>query len=1048
VAELAEFQRAAVARIVARLRDANGSHRFLLADEVGLGKTLVARGVIEEMRRHSKEAGFTVVYVCSNSEIAGQNRDKLCPEKGAAHSPGRLTLLSLQSSAVNRRREDGQVQIFSFTPNTSLQIGNATGVKQERRLLMYLIMRVWGRHVNRQKWRDFFRCSAGRQGWDTEARFYPLRRDFLRVVASEVQQRLRGEWGQESLKLIEPDTGKERSPLPLRDCLEECVDTFREEDKRTHKNRNLVIGRLRHCLARVALDFLRPDLIILDEFQRFSDILENASKEGSIVGKLFGAPGSSILILSATPYRLYTLQHESEDHHADFMRTYEFLKNKKDGISHMREMLKQFRSRLEEGRWLNSTDQQLRDLKQEIEDELKLVMCRTERNWYLDGADKGVSEVWDSAEESPRPIHGELLEYIRLREFLLLQKIADWNITDFWKSSPSLLSFMDGHYALVRRLRIQRAKVPSTIFRKPDELDGVGENNLKFRLLFKKVFGDKLAQKSDGKANRWKYLWIGPTYTYYKDQFYGDNGPRKYLVFSHWKFVPKAISIVVSDELVRRLGRRRKRQQSAPLQFRARLAFYPLDVCYPSPVLAESIRQTVQGQRTGDRLPREVLHNAEKRVKELLLAAGIEVATTQSVPVWRIVARLEALSPFAEHVRRGLNQSQVVSRHETSEHYPAYVAQYRKWMDDTDTPLAISPRWIRRLTLIALYSPAVCTLRAVASVFTDWAAHWLPVMDLCVNQMRSYFNKPLAQTVIRNEGGASLRSYTEKVIGYCQKAHFQAMMDEYVYLLRNVLQRGELPDLVAHLGRVFGMGTGQPLVNQRTRTGRMGTGQTAKAAHFALAFADDVSAESMQADGSTRRSAVRESFNSPLWPFVLATTSVGQEGLDFHLYCRDIVHWNLPSNPVDLEQREGRINRYSGFCIRQNIAKDFSLPTLSGTENIWTLVFGNLDRDLANNCQTKHGLCPHWVYQPTNRSTKEADDAMVKRHLLFYASSRDVARYRQLKSALVLYRLVFGQPRQQDIVERIMSQLHSAEISRVGPILAEYTINLSPLSKN
>jgi hypothetical protein len=1046
VAELAEFQRAAVARIVARLRDAKGSHRFLLADEVGLGKTLVARGVVEEMRCHSKEAGFTVVYVCSNSEIAEQNRDKLCPEKGAASSPGRLTLLSLQSSTVNRRREDGQVQIFSFTPNTSLQIGNASGVKQERRLLMYLIMRVWGRHVNRQKWRDFFRCSAGRPGWDTEAKFYPLRRDFLRVVASGFQQRLRAEWGKESLKLIDQDTGKERPPLPLRDCLEECVDTFREEDKRTHKNRNLVIGRLRHCLARVALDFLRPDLIILDEFQRFSEILENASKEGSVVGKLFGTPGSSILILSATPYRLYTLHHESEDHHADFMRTYEFLTNKKDGVSRMRETLKQFRSRLEEGRWLNSNDQELRDLKQNIENELKLVMCRTERNWYVDGADKGVSEVWDPRDESTRPIPGELLEYIRLREFLLLQKIADWNITDFWKSSPSLLSFMDGHYALVRRLRTQRAKVPLTIFRKPGELDGVGENNLKFRLLFKKLFGEKLDEKPNGTANRWKFLWMGPTYTYYKDQFYSDNGPRKYLVFSHWKFVPKAISIVVSDEIARRLSRRRKRQQSAPLQFRERLAFYPWDVCYPSPVLAEGIRQTVLGHGRSDQLPREVFRRAEKKVKELLAAAGIEIGTSQSVPVWRIVARLEALSPFAEQVRRGLNQS--VSRHEASEHYPAYVAQYRKWMDDRDTSLTISPRWIRRLTLIALYSPAVCTLRAVASVFTDLDTLWPCVMDLCVNQMRSYFNKPLVQTVVRNEGGASLRSYTEKVIGYCQKAHFQAMMDEYVYLLCNVLQRGELPDLVEHLGRVFGMGTGQPLVNQRTRTGRMGTGQTAKAAHFALAFADDVSPESMQADGSSRRSAVRESFNSPLWPFVLATTSVGQEGLDFHLYCRDIVHWNLPSNPVDLEQREGRINRYSGLSIRQNIAKDFSLPTLSGKENIWTLLFGNLDRDLATNGQTKHGLCPHWVYQPSNRSTKEADDSMVRRHLLFYASSRDVARYMQLKSALVLYRLVFGQPRQQDIVERIMSQLHSAEISKVGPILAEYTINLAPLGEN
>ena len=52
---------------------------------------------------------------------------------------------------------------------------------------------------------------------------------------------------------------------------------------------------------------------------------------------------------------------------------------------------------------------------------------------------------------------------------------------------------------------------------------------------------------------------------------------------------------------------------------------------------------------------------------------------------------------------------------------------------------------------------------------------------------------------------------------------------------------------------------------------------------------------------------LRRAFNSPFWPFVLTSTSVGQEGLDFHLYCHAVVHWNLPSNPVDLEQREGRV---------------------------------------------------------------------------------------------------------------------------------------------
>ncbi len=60
-------------------------------------------------------------------------------------------------------------------------------------------------------------------------------------------------------------------------------------------------------------------------------------------------------------------------------------------------------------------------------------------------------------------------------------------------------------------------------------------------------------------------------------------------------------------------------------------------------------------------------------------------------------------------------------------------------------------------------------------------------------------------------------------------------------------------------------------------------------------------------DQATNRAIdVRLAFNSPFRPFVLASTSVGQEGLDFHWYCRKIMHWNIPSNPQDMEQREGK----------------------------------------------------------------------------------------------------------------------------------------------
>src|SRR4030095_3396894 len=69
----------------------------------------------------------------------------------------------------------------------------------------------------------------------------------------------------------------------------------------------------------------------------------------------------------------------------------------------------------------------------------------------------------------------------------------------------------------------------------------------------------------------------------------------------------------------------------------------------------------------------------------------------------------------------------------------------------------------------------------------------------------------------------------------------------------------------------------------------------------------------------SRKDHVRQAFNSPFWPFVLVTTSVGQEGLDFHTYCHSVMHWNLPANPVDMEQREGRVHRYKGHAVRRNV---------------------------------------------------------------------------------------------------------------------------------
>ena len=126
--DLAAFQQAAVDHIVERLRDTRGSRRFLLADEVGLGKTIVARGVIDALAKRRREP-MKVIYLCSNAEIAEQNRGKLVENPGK--SVGRVTELALRPKAT-----DG-AQLFAFTPGTSLSSG--TGTRWERQLMLHLL---------------------------------------------------------------------------------------------------------------------------------------------------------------------------------------------------------------------------------------------------------------------------------------------------------------------------------------------------------------------------------------------------------------------------------------------------------------------------------------------------------------------------------------------------------------------------------------------------------------------------------------------------------------------------------------------------------------------------------------------------------------------------------------------------------------------------------------------------------------------------------------------------------------------------------------------
>ena len=142
-----------------------------------------------------------------------------------------------------------------------------------------------------------------------------------------------------------------------------------------------------------------------------------------------------------------------------------------------------------------------------------------------------------------------------------------------------------------------------------------------------------------------------------------------------------------------------------------------------------------------------------------------------------------------------------------------------------------------------------------------------------------------------------------------------------------------------------------------------------------------------------------------------------QEGLDFHPYCHAIVHWNLPSNPVDLEQREGRIHRYKGHAVRKNVAFKHGSAALMSFDP-WKMCFTQAVNERGDK---DNDLVPFWIYPLVGGSK-------IERYVPCLPLSSEVGRYETLKRSLAVYRMVFGQPRQDDLLVYLMDRYTKEQI--------------------
>lgn len=142
---------------------------------------------------------------------------------------------------------------------------------------------------------------------------------------------------------------------------------------------------------------------------------------------------------------------------------------------------------------------------------------------------------------------------------------------------------------------------------------------------------------------------------------------------------------------------------------------------------------------------------------------------------------------------------------------------------------------------------------------------------------------------------------------------------------------------------------------------------------------------------------------------------------------------NLPSNPIDLEQREGRVHRFKGHAVRKNIAAaHLSGALASEALDPWQAMFDAAEQ--ASPPGSTH-ITPYWVYTGA---------AHIERHVWAHPLSRDTTRLHALVKSVTIYRMAFGQPRQDDLLRYLQEKLPQAELERIAALAA---IDISPKFK-
>jgi hypothetical protein len=1002
------FQQETVKAAVAALQGGNPLRRFLVADEVGLGKTIVARDTLAKMVELAATTGrrrlFVVYYITSGRKIADQNKADLLRFLGSEEAKSALSTVDRLGLVASEPKTSSRLRLYAFTPATSFPEKErlSGGKAQERAFIGELLEAVYP-GLRGQLPNGYLEHGAT-SGWPSAGKIAVTQmKNVTRAFVDAYRGALRAEFGTPTRSKIVSAAEK---GIP-----------------------RVSLGRMRKALAHAALEAAPPDLVIFDEFQRYRGLL-NPDEGNPLAGRLLrgaaGRPAPPMLLLSATPYRFYAERWEvaaGVQPHAELFDLIGFLggavaRRKAEDLFGRFGNLLHTVGRLPQSE-AGGPIADAHAVKTALEGLLRPLMSRTERSM--------VSQP-GTAEPQPAPLVPYDLDVYS--HFVKAVKAAKakhaGSAIAYWLSVPLPAQALGDRYQISRGVEFPASSealpLRAATWARPPR-DGWG--SAKLRSLNALVPPESLSLP-----------WVLPSLKWWAPGGAWAKAPQspKMLLFSRFRATPQSVAALASLEVERRHAEKpslsyakawKKRHLNPKANQGPTLALF-----HPSPFLIQAANPLDAGEQA-------TLRQIRGRVRRQIIAAlPPSIAPKapnarqdrRSKPAWAVLAAIER-----ERHKEFAQSQRVWSRLARGD---ATLQSLVKKRADVDSIRWISKGELDALVDMALGAPGVVTGRALhrhlPQLFDFGEKHFERLVSFCWFRLRPYLDRPVFWSVLPGDDAAA--KYQKASIDGC----LEAVLDEHFWLRKSkVNPEGLVEDLATALSAnvgTFGFKTSGSKDKIRIRCHA--------AVPFGGAERDKSDREVDVGRGRNRRpdtdeppparsEEVRSAFNTPFWPHILATTSVGQEGLDFHSWCDQLGHWDLCSSPVDLEQREGRIQRFGGLSVRRPIARALGKDALRRARaegaSPWDIMARQADVTFGD----ESGLSPWWTMP----------DAALNNHLFALPQSRDLDRFERLRNQRLLYRLALGQPNPEDLVD-LLSDHEAAS----GDALKALTLDLSAFS--